>query len=90
MADFRPETLSVLTAAVPFVIFTRFTIRPAGPYAPPDTADQLYVMEAAVRFDGLQPLRSVYHKGMPEGEISLCFLILQTDHAGYPFSIRAF
>ena len=45
MADFRPETLSVLTAAVPFVIFTRFTILPAGPYAPPDTADQLYGMK---------------------------------------------
>ncbi len=46
MADFRPETLSVLTAAVPFVISTRFTILPAGPYAPPDTADQLSGMEA--------------------------------------------
>ena len=46
MADFRPETLSVLTAAVPFVISTRFTILPTGPYAPPDTADQLYGMEA--------------------------------------------
>ena len=48
MADFRPDTLSVLTAVVPFVSSTRFTILPAGPYAPPDTADQLYGMEISL------------------------------------------